>query len=414
MTSAPQNHGQPFDRPAADAPSSAILAARKAAARRTRRIIMNNDGNDLNRVAPDQTVTPDLFLNARTTTLAGSQVDAIFYCTGVFNHYTHRSPIAELLDSEQSAARRVHELIPLGTDSLETIVRFCHENDMEAFWSMRMNDTHDASPSAAFLMTRWKRQHPDWLVGKPDGAYPYACGRWSALDYGIPAVREQTYALLADVAARYDVDGLELDFFRHPVLFRQQLTGEPVTAEHRAMMTDLIRRIRTMADEVAEARGRPLLLAMRGFDSVGFSNALGIDLERWLGEGLIDLFAAGDYFKFEPWENLAALGRRYEVPVYAGFASRRITGGGRPEAASELKIWRGEALAAWRAGVAGIYTFNRFDPNDPIFRELGDPERLATLPRKDQETFVAPIWSRPERWLKDGDRFVRGKPCDRR
>ena len=243
-------------------------------------------------------MTPELFLSTRTAPLAGSQVDAVFYCTGVFNRYTHRGAVAELHDNDQSAARRVHELIPLGTDSLETIVRFCHENGMEAFWSMRMNDTHDSSPAAAFLITDWKRRHPDWLVGKPGVEYPYACGRWSAVDYGIPAVREKVYAILKDVAARYDVDGLELDFFRHPVLFRQQLTGEPVAAGHRAMMTDLVRRIRAMADEVAEERGRPLLLAMRGFDSIGFSNALGIDLERWLGEGLIDLFTAGDYFKF--------------------------------------------------------------------------------------------------------------------
>ena len=35
---------------------------------------------------------------------------------------------------------------------------------------------------------------------------------------------------------------------------------------------------------------------------------------------------------------------------------------------------RGEALNAWHAGVSGIYTFDRFDPRDPIFREPGsDP-----------------------------------------
>jgi len=29
--------------------------------------------------------------------------------------------------------------------------------------------------------------------------------------------------------------------------------------------------------------------------------------------------------------------------------------------------------------VSGIYTFNRFDPHDPVFRELGDPDKLKTL-----------------------------------
>ena len=55
----------------------------------------------------------------------------------------------------------------------------------------------------------------------------------------------------------------------------------------------------------------------------------------------------------------------------------------------------------------GIYTFNRFDPKDAIFRELGDPALLRTLEHTRQESFVAKIWSRPERWVKGGDRFVK-------
>jgi len=66
----------------------------------------------------------------------------------------------------------------------------------------------------------------------------------------------------------------------------------------------------------------------------------------------------------------------------------------------------GEARNAWKAGVDGIYTFNRFNPNDPILRELGDPALLETLERIDQTVYVANIWSRPETWLKDGDKYV--------
>jgi hypothetical protein len=258
-----------------------------------------------------------------------------------------------------------------------------------------------------FLMTDWKRQHPEYLVGKQGTKYPYGCNRWSSVDYGMPEVREKVYRILEDVGTRYEVDGLEMDFFRHPVLFRPQMTGEPVTREHCDMMTDLVRRVRAMADEVGRKRGRPLLLAMRGFDSVGFSKALGIDLERWLGEGLIDILSVGGYFKFEPWGDLAALGDKYDVPVYAVFASRRIMDGGEPGKKTEIEVWRGEALNAWKASVDGIYTFNRFNPNDQVFRELGDPELLATLDRVDQESYVAQIWSRPDTWLKNGDHFVK-------
>ena len=62
---------------------------------------------------------------------------------------------------------------------------------------------------------------------------------------------------------------------------------------------------------------------------------------------------------------------------------------------------RGEALRAWDAGVAGIYTFNRFDPQSALFRELGDPELLRTLPRRDE--FVPGTTSHLRRWVKGGE-----------
>ena len=42
---------------------------------------------------------------------------------------------------------------------------------------------------------------------------------------------------------------------------------------------------------------------------------------------------------------------------------------------------RARALAAWAAGVDGIEMFNHFDPASPLWRELGDPALLRTLPK---------------------------------
>jgi hypothetical protein len=70
---------------AAAAETNAAKLARKEAAHRKRRIIMNSDGNDARGQKEGEAKTPEAFLARRTTALAGSQVDAIFYCTGVFN-----------------------------------------------------------------------------------------------------------------------------------------------------------------------------------------------------------------------------------------------------------------------------------------------------------------------------------------
>lgn len=391
----------------AEMDDAALKAARHAARKRTRRMIMNNDGNELHRLPADEVVTPELFLSKRTTPLIGSQVDAVFYCTGVFNYYTHRTKVADALRNPELATGRAYELHDLGTDALEVITDFCHAHDMETFWSMRMNDTHDSGNPDLFCP--WKEEHPEYLVGKKQKlAYPFGCNRWSSVDYGVPEVREQVFRIFEEVCTNYDIDGIEMDFFRHPVLFKAQMTGKPVTQEQCDQMTGLVQRVRRMADAVGKKRGRPILMGVRIPDSVGYCKELGIDLVRWLEEDLIDLVAGAGYFKLEPWETFADLCHEHGVPYYACLVSRRIMGGGEPEAGTEIQVWRGEAWNAWQAGVDGIYTFNRFNPKDAIFRELGDPAVLRDLPRKDQTTYVAPIWSRPEKWLKNGDRFVNG------
>ena len=233
-------------------------------------------------------------------------------------------------------------------------------------------------------------------------------GRWSSLDYGRSEVRDRAFEILRDVARRYDVDGLELDFFRHPIYFRPQMTGEPVTQGHCDLMTGLLRRVRAMTIEQETWRGRPLLISVRVPDSVGYSKAIGLDLERWLEEGLIDMVTGGGYFHLEPWENLAALGRRYDVPVYPCLSASRL---GFPALPGDrfnrrkvvgIDVWRGEAARAWDAGVSGIYIFNCFNPRDAIFRELGDPRILRGL----QKTYV-PNVGHIEHWLKDGEQFVK-------
>lgn len=384
----------------------ALVEARRKAAHRRRRIIMNNDGNDTRTAATERPVTPENLLSKRTTGLMGSHVDSVFYCTGVFNFYFHRSKESELLDTDASVAKYLRLLSELGTDPLEIMVNFCHQNDLEVFWSMRMNDTHDSGNPLLFC--QWKKDHPDYLVGTKKVRTSYGARRWSSVDYGVPAVRDKVFRIFQDVCSRYDVDGIEMDFFRHPVLFKPQMTGDPVTQAHCDQMTGLIQRIRKMTEEIGLKRKRPILISVRIPDSVSYCKALGIDLNQWLKKDLIDIVTGGGYFKLEPWENLVALGNTYDIPVYACLVKRRIQSSGAPEGETMPKIWRGEAYMAWKAGVDGIYTFNRFNPKDLIFRELGDPNLLKTLERIDQTAYVnEECWSRPEVWLINGRNYVK-------
>ncbi len=384
-----------------------MLAARKKARRHTRRIIMNNDGNDA-RWNENKPVTPELFLSKRTQGLVDTQVDAIFYCTGVTNVHTHKSSVSER-QTNSGKGYLADELAKYGTDTLGVITDFCRQHGKEVFWSLRMNDTHDSGQEYEFI-SAFKREHPELLVSKKGAKTPVLSGRWSAFDYGQEPVRRLIVAMLNDVVTRYDIDGVELDFFRHPHYFKAQFLGEPVTQADCDKMTAMIREIRALCDREGKRRGRPVLIAIRVPDSFAFAKAIGLDWEQWLKEDLIDLVTAADYLKFEPWTNLAAIGRQYDVPVYACIEQRRLVGGGQPETASEEELWRSEAYRAWQAGVNGIYTFNRFDPYDKIFRELGDPTLLATLPHSGKESMT----TRSSKgmlsatyWLINGNDFVK-------
>ncbi len=378
----------------------ALREARRDAAWRPRRIVMNNDGNDGRKAGLKPGV--EAFLSSRTSPLVGSQVDAVFYCTGVFNLYTHRSEETEpRTGGDKGVADLGWDLTRFGTDSLEQIVKFCHEHDMEAFWSMRMNDTHDSGDEA--LLCAWKREHPEWLMGKKGDKFPHGGGRWSAVNYAIPEVRDKVFRILADVCKRYDVDGIELDFYRHPVYFKPQMTGEPVTQEHCDMMTDLLRRLRAMTEEQGLRRGRPLLISVRVPDSVGFGRAIGLDVPRWLEDGLVDILVGGGYFHLEPWQNLVALGHGHDTPVYACISASRFDPS-RPDI-KDPALWHGAAKEAWDGGVDGIYTFNLFDPKSKLFRELGSPDTLMPLGTVSEIVTGNP--KSMERWLKGGATFLK-------
>ena len=377
---------------AADVDNAAWTQARN----RPRRIIMNNDGND----NPPRPATTASLLTQRFVGLENSHVDTIFYCTGVFNLYRHRSGESEQVGFNgkgTEAEQYTHDLNALDTDCLEIAVRWAHEHDKEIFWSMRMNDTHDHSDKHSHRMSEWKKEHPEYLLGKRGDVFAYGGKRWSALDYGLGPVREKAYRIVRDVCTRYDIDGIELDFIRFLSYFPEATRGEPVPPEKMDRLTDLLRRVRKLTTELAGRRGRPLLTAIRVPVSLKYCRGVGLDVRQWLEERLVDIVTGGGDFRTEPWEDLVAIGRKYDLPVYAGFDRRRI--------GYEHKVWRGEALSAWDAGVDGIYLFNRFNPHFPIFDELGDPALLRSLSRVDQSLGVGPPGRAPYKWCRVGERY---------
>jgi len=391
-----------------------LRSQRTELAHRHRRLIFNNDGCDCLYFPKAKPATLRNFLDLRTTDLAGTHVDAIFYCTisSGFSYFTHRTKAGKVLTRSpaefgiQPDARNVaQELIDQGTDCLQAVVDFAHRHRMEIFWSMRMNDTHDAEhrpDKPYFLFPPLKSEHPDWLVGDPIRRTPF--GRWSSVDYARPEVRDLALRFIEEVCRNYDVDGVELDFFRHLCYFKSVASGGKASPGEYDMMTGLLRRVRRMSEEVGLARGRPILIAVRVPDSVEYCRDMGFDLPRWLEEGLVDLLVTTCYFQLNPWSYTVALGHKHGVPVYPSLSESRVQGESR-FSRNSVECYRGRAANAWLAGMDGMYLFNFFDVSSsrsPVLREIGDPRDLRA---KNKLYFASVRDGNPNEFLAGGERY---------
>ena len=345
-----------------------LRTLRDEAKNRQRRLIYNNDGDDV-KLGWDGPATREKLLSIRTAPLAGTQVDSYWYSTGgiSFDQFRHKTEKGIVFERRNHwPHNKIAEFIDQGTDALHIMVDFCRENNMEVFWSYRMNDTHDAGyykrrvsqGRDPILISPWKLDHPEYLVGSLEKEPPY--GRWSSVDYSHQAVRGRAFSLIEEVCAKYDVDGIELDFFRHPCFFKSVAWGDRAGPDERAAMTSLMQRIREMTETVGMQRGKPILVAIRVPDSVPFCRAIGLDLEAWLRQGLVDLMVTTGYFRLNPWQYSVALGHKYGAKVYACLSEVRPSSDA-PQYNSQYRNspqgYRARAIQALKAGVDCRYLF---------------------------------------------------------
>ena len=338
---------------------SEIKRARVEAAQRPRRIIFNDDTHEL---ALEDANTPEGFLAHRIAPLAETHVGTISWSVlcGQFDAPAYDSKVQPIYGDAQGAPVKYWHR---ATENIKTLTReyrcplhlvcdFAHGHDMEALASVRMNDVHDSFMDAN-AMTVWKRTHPEFMVDTR-GTLPEFELYTTAQDFSHEAVRRRKIEIIEEICQRYDVDGFELDYIRHPVLFSRRMRGEPCTTEEIATITSMMEEIRSLADAAAEQRGRPLLIAVRVPDTFTTCLDNGMDVSVWLEGDLIDLLIIGG--GYAPWslpvETWVEAARPYGVPVYPCVNIGK----------ESLPLVRGLASSWYRAGVDGLYFWNLGTP----------------------------------------------------
>ncbi len=361
---------------------------RNSVLNKKRRIIFNNDGCDV--LAECNSPDREEFLSKRMNRLAGTSVDAVFCATmgAGFGLFTHNTAAGSILTSKEGGFGKniTGDLIKQGTDHLELVSDFCRNNGIEIFWELRMNDTHDGHNNEnaviAFESNEFKMKHPELLMGKKGKNPPV--GKWSAVDYSHEEVRKKAVSFIREVLDNYYVDGINLDFFRHPVFFKSTARGKPASQWEILKMTELIKEIRGLLDEKSMSCRRGLLLSVRVPDSIDYSRAIGLDIAGWMSEGLIDIMVPTSYIRLNDWNYSIDLGHRYGVKVYPSLDETRINDEAGRKLREKVQCYKARAMNALRAGADGIYLFNYeamnftgySEDSDTIFKSIGDIKML--------------------------------------
>ena len=299
----------------------------------------------------------------------------------------YHSMHSEFPGAARNTFENVRHLVKTAGGPLTALAGLCREAGMELFPRVRMNSHYDIDPASPSY-GRLRREHPELLIGRPGEQIPEGGIEWgikTGLNYAFPEVREYMYSIITELFERFEVDGLELDFMRHPALFR---TEEAFQSAY--LMTGLVRRVRERMREVGSSRGRTIRLAVRVPPTLADSKRVGLDVAEWVADGLVDVVVVGGGFiPFEtPVDEFAAAAEGTGIQVYGCIEALRP--------AVDERVIRALASLFWKSGASGVYLYNFFtmagDWNRRVLNQIADPEALARLDKRYEIDQTGPFY----------------------
>ena len=360
---------------------------------RNRRIIYHEDGDTVagyRRNFYEAPMAVADYLREMFDPLIGTQVDTYVWSIGTTLGLNfsptgdpsgielYRSPSGKFENLHNWRAwRNLKSYLEAGSNPPVFIAQAAHDIGMEVFFSLRMNDAHDAAHPER-NSGKIKREHPDWLIGDRDATYEEQSIPWwmrKSFDYAVEDVRTHVIAIVERILS-FDSEGVELDFMSHPFVFR---LGREQEDGH--LLTDMMREVRALAAETNR------LVMVRVPATIERCGKIGIEIRTWIREGLVDLLSLGRCvtpasIPTEQWMK-AVSGTACQV-----FPSVNTNHSAKLVLTESLRAF---AMQHLRAGAHGVYLFNFFlQPNfrgyEQYFgadrfgwdalRELGDIETL--------------------------------------
>ncbi|MCY4529518.1 MAG: hypothetical protein OXD46_10885 [Chloroflexi bacterium] len=353
----------------------------------SKRIVLNDDGWIMSQIMTP--VTTAVLKERIVDTYVDSGLDTLSWCIGDTGRQRYETVdiLAQphhLPQGRESdlGAQNLRRLIDSDGGPVTIFTKLCHEIGIKFLPSVRMNSHYDRS--VADDVGTLRSDHPEYLIGQPDEEFIPNTTQWgirTGLDYARPEVRSHVAALVIDLFERFDTDGVELDFMRHPAFFR---VDEAFGSRH--LITDMLLQIRARMDEVSDSTGRDLEILVRVPPTIADSARIGLDVETWIQEGIVDAVAAGGGFipLHAPVEEFVEVAERTDCQILGAIESLRP--------ATEEESVNAIASRLYEDGASGLYLFNFWhksaDWKRRVLNVLTDPDQLARATKRYEMEFM--------------------------
>lgn len=348
------------------------------------------------------TAITDFALNVNfTTSVTQSDVFDDFY-----KKYYRKHENGVDVDYSNDYPKLLHGLQQQGIDPYAVFVNSLREIGINPWLSVRMDDVHHLQDNVHLWKAQEIEQQRDrWITSYRDGNYYFDKCR----NYLLPQVRNDYLSYIGEQLGRYDVYGIELDFSREPYCFPfgKQSQG-------RNVMTDFVRSVRRIVDEIAQKRNKKVYLSIvcQANPQTAYNN--GFDVSQMAQSGLVDFVVASPRWAtintdipVELWKKLlpsgVMLGCNQQLLVRPCCS---LNGVYVPDVYASFDMDYGQAYANVCRGADFVYLYNHFDtverrvlnaPHSTSFRNsdllkqvlqnIGDKNKLAVLPRRIPVTF---------------------------
>lgn len=335
-----------------------------------RRVVVVDDNGWL--CLAEEPVSPE-FVTAHVDVFVGSGVDTLCWNLGLTGAYRYPTRVettygegTEVLGSPMGWKFK-HNFLSLleeGHDMLGLALDRGREVGIKVYPSLRVSDAQMGGDFDPF-----SRAHPEMRIGcQPTvgyGAERNIPNYPEQLDFAHPEVAARVPKVVDELLEIYDLQGLELDFNRRPHFFKPQ-----EAVKNQQIMTDLLRRVHSSIQDAAGLLGHPIELLVRVPPVMEDCWNLGLDVRKWLAEGLMDVLIPGSYMWLGldlPVEPFVQAASGTETAILVGLVPRlsAAVGGlfaGRPawmpDSGVTLEMYRAAMDVYYHRGVQGVEIFN--------------------------------------------------------